>query len=163
MKTTEYKMLNAEFYEAIVKSFLENPWWKALAASLFSLFTVPLEFVLAIPIFWMMDFMAGVYASRKEGISWDWDKLNSQFVKICLHMTFLVGCTIIANLFEVPQMIYFGFGYIIANEFLFSTIPHLFGDKRAGQIVSHIKGILFKAIGFEFKDPADHEEDPADT
>lgn len=161
MKTEQLNMLDVNFYRAIMQSFVENPVMKAIIAALFSLFTVPLEFVIAIPIFWTIDFGAGVYASRKRKEKFTRDKLNSQFVKISIHMTFLVGCVILANLFSVEQFILFGFGYIIVNEFVFSTIPHLFGQKEGLKIIKHLKKTFLKAIGIDIVelDPKGKDDD----
>lgn len=159
MKTEFTDIMHTEFYRSAAQSLIENPGWKFFFAALFSLFHVPIEFIIALPIFWMLDFYAGLQASRKQAKSegrdswFDQEKMRKQFGKITVHLAFLIGCVVAANTFNVKQLIIFGFGWVIGNEFLFSTIPHLYGDKKAGQIVGHIKGILLRSIGIKFEDP----------
>ena len=139
-------ILTLEFYKTIFQSFFDNPVAKMVLAGLLSLFDVPLEFVLALPIFWFLDFCAGLYASRKRKEPFSIDKMRGQFVKITLHIGFLMGCVVMANAFGIDRIIYFGFGYIISNEFIFSTVPHLFGDKKAGEIAKKLKELLFDKL-----------------
>lgn len=154
MNTDIDHMLNLGFYRTIWQSFFENGFWKALMAAFFSLFDVPLEFVVAMPIFWIMDFGSGIYASRRKAREegrkdwFDGSKLQAQFVKITIHIVLLIGCIILANLFDVEQFITFGFGYIIGNEFFFSTVPHLMGNERAAQFFEHFIEQAMKFMGF---------------
>ncbi|WP_409029454.1 hypothetical protein [Gracilimonas sediminicola] len=157
--------MHTEFYRSAAQNLIENPGWKVAFAALFSLFHVPIEFIIALPIFWILDFYAGLRASRRQAKlegkdTWfDQEKMRKQYGKITVHLAFLIGCVVAANTFNVKQLITFGFGWVIGNEFLFSTIPHLYGDKKAGQIVAHLKGILFRSIGIKFEDPNHSKEE----
>ncbi|WP_020402810.1 hypothetical protein [Gracilimonas tropica] len=157
MKAETVNMLHPDFYKMIMQSFLENPLLKAVIAAVIALFTVPIEFVVALPIFWILDFVSGLYAAKKKGSSFSVDKLNSQYVKIGIHIAFLIGMVVLANLFAVQKFIVFGFGYIISTEFI-STIRNLFGDKKSVQIISHFKELFEKTIGLDLPDP-----DPNDS
>lgn len=167
MKSQTYEMLNFEFYKSAGQSLIENPAWKILFAALVSLFHVPVEFIVGLPIFWMLDFWAGLHHSRKkakeEGRSewFDEEKMRKQFGKISIHLAVLIGCVVGGNMFGIPHLITFGFAYIVFNEFLFSTIPKFLGKERAGKFIKHIKDITLKHFGMEviFDDKKQPKED----
>lgn len=141
-------MLSLTFYKYIMQSFIENPFWKLIAAALISLFAVPVEFMVAVPLFWCLDFGSGLYAAGQNGIAFSRDKLNAQYVKMGIHIAFLLGCTWLANLFDVKQFLTFGFGYIVATEFI-STIRNLFSDRESVKLINRLKELLMKAIGLD--------------
>lgn len=144
-------MLHLEFYSSIMQSFLDNPIMKALIAALVSLFAIPIEFMVALPVFWCLDFISGLFAAKKQGKSFSIDKLNSQYVKMGIHIAFITGCVVLSNLFSVQEFLTFGFGYIIATEFI-STIRNLFGDKKSAALISHFREMLLSAIGLKLPD-----------
>jgi len=149
------------FYKEAAQSLLENPAWKIILGGLAALFHVPIQFLLAMPIFWALDFWSGLYASKKkakkEGKK-KWlsvEMMRKQFSKITVHLGFLIGCVVAANAFGVEEFKVFGFGWIIGTEFVASTVPNFFGHEKAGQITKQLKQMFFKSIGIKINIPTD--------
>ena len=113
---------------------------------------------MAIPIFWMLDFISGLSAAKRRGEPITIDKINSQFIKFIIHIVFLIGCVVIANLFYVDSFLRAGFGYIIATEFL-SMTRNLFGKKESVKIIRHFKKLLFETFGINLDNNENEKED----
>lgn len=148
-------MLNIHLYKSAGQSLVENPIWKAAFAALISLFHVPIEFVVGLPIFWLLDFWAGMVYSRKQAIAagkekwFEPDRVQKQFGKITLQCGALIGIVVLSNLFNVPILITIGFAYIIGHEFLFSSLPKFLGEEKASMLAKHVKDALLSHYGLD--------------
>lgn len=143
--------MNREVYENVFTNFFENPLWKIVIGAIATLFNVPITFVIAVPIFWVLDFISGVYASKRKGEKFSTEKVNAQYIKFGLHIVFLIGCVIISNLYSVEAFIKIGFGYIIGTEFV-SMVGNAFGEKEGSKVLKKFKTLLFDTFGITFED-----------
>ena len=131
---------------------MDKPFLKLLTGALATLFNVPPEFIMAIPIFWALDFISGLVKMKRLKEPFDRDKFQGQYIKMIIHVCILIGCIILSNLYDVKQFYLFGFGYVIGNEFLFSTIPNFLGNKEAAGLIRRLKKIMYNAIGVSIDD-----------
>jgi hypothetical protein len=144
-------------FKSIIISFADQSFWKGLIAALFGLFHVPTEFLLAIPTFWFLDFLSGLYRTRKRKEGFKASTFNRQYAKFLVHGVFLIGCAVIANLYSAPIFIEFGFGYIIITEFI-SITTNLFGEKEAAVILGHLKSVFYKKVEFKIHEKEEEIE-----